>query len=158
MTPSRTDSCGLADVDGQLGLLPGRWLVCTMQIATDQHILAHVDIARRVERHGGYGCCGMLGVWSWASLAGKRTKRKEVTLLAAEMRGVEQAGTKEKESVLIKSSNILQVGAVSTSTCNLPSAAVTTPDQRRNVTERDCPKPLSQGTHIPIFRHSHSHL
>jgi hypothetical protein len=32
------------------------------QFATDQYILAHVDIARRVERHGGCGCRGMLGV------------------------------------------------------------------------------------------------
>jgi hypothetical protein len=73
---SHTNRCSLADVDSQLGLLSEHWLVCIPHFAISQNILAHVDIARRVERHGDCGCRGMLGVRYWASL-GRRGSQGE---------------------------------------------------------------------------------
>lgn len=58
-----TDTRGLADVDGQLGLLPEMCLACLVGVATSYYILAHVDIARRVERHDGCGCREVLDAW-----------------------------------------------------------------------------------------------
>ena len=63
MSLKHTDTRGLADVDGQLRLLPENCLACIADVATGYYILAHVDIARRVERHDGCGCRGMLDAW-----------------------------------------------------------------------------------------------
>jgi hypothetical protein len=142
-----TDSCGLADVDGQLGFLPEHWLVCTAHYATGQYILAHVDIACRVERHGGCGCRGMLGVWYWASLM---IGSKKGTLLTAEMRG---RASGDQGECLIKSSNIQKLElyrrrlATSNAERRRDNARPTPQRQRTRLL-----KGLSQGNHIPASR------
>jgi hypothetical protein len=74
---SHTDCRGLADVDGQLGLLPEDWLVCTAEFTIGHYILAHVDIARRMERHDGCGRRGMLGMRDWASLRSREPEGRK---------------------------------------------------------------------------------
>lgn len=60
----RTNTRSFADVDGQLRLLPDE----RSHVSWDQlgcvriHVLAHIDVARRMERHDGGGCRSVIGV------------------------------------------------------------------------------------------------
>lgn len=132
-----TNTRGLADVDGQLGLLPESCLARIAEVATGYYILAHVDIARRVERHDGCGCRGMLDAWYWASL--KVGNQNEVTVLAPEMRG---RTSWDQGECLIKSSNIQML--------ELPyrrRLAEHRRDQRRNRHRTRLPQDSSRHSH-----------
>lgn len=137
-----TDTRGLADVDGQLGLLPENLLACLAQVATGYYILAHVDIARRVERHDGCGCRGMLDAWYWASLEignqNERSHRAQAGNEGENKRGPRRVFNKEQQ-------------------CPEDRAAVTYRRRAEHRRDNARPTPQRQRTRLPKICSRHSH-